>query len=427
MNKQQQQQLSRRERRPLIEPLEKRQLMHAVIDLRLAGSTDKEVTVTSVGQQINLEIWVTITGDNSDGNDEALQSVNTALLSTNISGGAAQGTFSAANIAPFNGNFANTGSQVDLDADGDLDIGRNDNSSDVGFFVARANAMQTSGTVDGASKSFQVGTATFTVTALNDGIQTNLLTRPRGGGATGAYVLTEDGVIQNGSSNLLSAGAGIVLKRPGTASISGRVFDDKNATGAFDGDDTGISGFRVFLDEDFDGVLDPDEPNKPVSATGTYTFSNVVAGVYRVREVFRDGWRQSSPASGYHEVAIGYGQVAKSLSFANTQGVLIKGTFFHDSDQDKVFDAAEDPLGGWRVIVDMNKNGIWDTGDISKLTNSKGQYRLSLLTNGTFTLMAKLETGYKHTTNGGFPREITLGPGGTTSNKNFGFKRLKVT
>jgi hypothetical protein len=414
-------------RAPVIEPLENRQLMHAVIDLRLAGSTDKEVTVTSVGQQIDLEIWVTITGDNADTSDDTLQSINTSLLSTNISGGAAQGTLTAANVAPFNGNFANTGSTVDLDADGDLDIGRNDNSNDVGFFLARSNSQVTDGTVEGNGKSFKVGTAQFTVTALNEGIQTNLVARPRGGGAIGAIVFVEDGQVKNGSANLFSAGPGIVLRRPGTATVSGRVFDDKNATGLFDGDDTGISGFRVFLDEDFDGVLDADEPNKPVSATGTYTFTNVVAGTYRVREVFKDGWRQSSPGSGYHEVALGYGQAAKSLSFANTTGVLIKGSVFHDSDQDKVFDAGEDPLANWRVIVDMNKNGIWDTGDISKLTNSKGQYRLSLLTNGTFTLMIKLETGYKQTTNGGFPREITLGPGGTTSNKNFGVKRLKTT
>ena len=424
-----QQRISRRRdpRRPLVEPLEKRQLMHAVIDFRLAGQSGNEVTVTSIGQEIDLEIWVTITGDNATGDDEALQSVNTSLLSTNIAGGAAQGTFTAANIAPFNGNLANTGASVDLDGDGDLDIGRNDNSSDVGFFFARSTSMTTAGTVDGASKSFQVGTATFTVTALNNGIQTNLVTRPRTG-HFGAYVLLEDDVPQNGNSNLLSAGPGIILKREGTASLSGRVFDDKNASGFFDdGIDSGVDGFRVFLDEDFDGVLDGDEQSKPVSATGTYTFSNLVAGVYRVTQVPRDGWRTAYPGPGYYEVPLGYGQVGKSLSFANTQGVLIKGTVWHDSNQDKIIQPIEDKLARWRVIVDLNENGIWDEGDISKETNESGNYRLSLLINGTFKVMAKQVEGYKQTTNGGFPREITLGPGGTTSNKNFGFKRLKTT
>lgn len=413
---------------PMIESLEKRQLMHAVVDLRVAGGGGNAVTVTTVGQEIDFEIWVTITGHNASGADEALQAAATSLLSTNISGGAANGTLAATLAAPFNGSGSHPGTAVDLDGDGDLDIGRSDNSSDVGFHFARSASMETDGTIDGGSNAFKIGQGTFTVTALNNGIQTNLVARPRSH-PTSSIVFTEDGVIKNEQTGgIYTAGAGIVLKREGTASLAGRVFDDKNASGFFDtGIDDGVSGFRVFLDEDFDGVLDADETSKPVSTTGTYTFSNVVAGVYRVTQVPRSGWRTSFPGEGYYEVPLGYGQAGKSLSFANTQGVLIKGTVWHDSNADRVLDPIEDRLSRWRVIVDLNENGVWDEGDISKETNGRGQYRLSLLLNGTFTVMARQIEGYRQTTNGGFPREITLGPGETTSNKNFGFKRLKVT
>src|SRR5205085_9693596 len=139
-----------------------------------------------------------------------------------------------------------------------------------------------------------------------------------------------------------------------TGTISGRVFNDKNANGIFDGSDTGISGFRVFLDKDFDGVLDSDEISKPVSTTGTYTFSAVPAGTYRVREVFRSGWRQTFPALGYYQLTIANGQAAKSLSFANTDTVLIKGTVFMDANKDGKLTSGEPGLAGWTLYLDKD-------------------------------------------------------------------------
>ena len=409
--------------RAVVESLESRQLLSAQVDLRLVGGGDS-VTVTSVGQTINFEVWLRVEGDDGIDNEGA-QILSGGFLSTNVSGGAALGNLTLTRDAAFSSLGSSDGVQTDVDSDGDLDVGGTDDTVAEGFFAARSPGMTTDGVRDGQAEEFKVGTGSFTVTSLLNGVTTELTFKIRQGVPT-SWLVQEDGANSNGTTGAtLEIGDTITLRREGTASISGRVFDDKNATGFFDGDDTGVSGFRVFLDEDLDGVLDADELSKPVSATGTYTFSNVVAGTYRVTQVVRDDWRTSFPGEGYYHLTIGYGQVGKSLSFANTQGVLIKGFVWHDSDADRARDPIEDPLAGWRVIIDLNENGIWDAGDVSKATNSRGAFRFSLLTNGTFTVMARQIEGYRQTTNGGFPRVITLGPGDTTSNKNFGFKRLK--
>ena len=47
-----------------MEQLEERRLMSATVDIRLAGG-GQSATVTNVGQVINFEIWVNVTGANS--------------------------------------------------------------------------------------------------------------------------------------------------------------------------------------------------------------------------------------------------------------------------------------------------------------------------------------------------------------------------
>lgn len=409
-------------RRPVVETLEARRLLHAVLDLRLAGGGNT-ATVTTVGQVIDLDVWVTITGDDADATNEALQSVHGSFLSTDISGGAATGTLQTTLLAPFNGTQSSSGAQADLDSDGDLDVGSNNNSSAAGFFVARANSMTSEGQVSGSSKSFKIGTSAFTVTSLLTGIQTNLVARVRLGPT--AFVYQEDGGVRSpNSGGVMEAGAGVVLKRPGAGSIAGRVYNDKNANGIFDGADTGISGFRVFLDKNFDGQLDEGEVSKPVSATGTYTFTGVETGTYRVREVYREGWRQTFPALGYYEVNMGYGDIGKTQSFANTDTILMKGRVWMDANKNRKLDAAEGGLPGWMLFIDHNRNGILDKGDDWTLSDANGNYRFFNLPANTYHVHVVQQAKFQQTAPSGGFHTITLAAGGTTSNKNFGEKRL---
>jgi hypothetical protein len=407
---------------PVVEPLESRQLLHAVVDVRLAGG-GQNVTVNTVGQVVNFDVFVTVTGENSTGSDDGLQFSIGSMLSSNITGGAALGSIALQPVSPFDSSGSSDGTQADLDADTDLDVGSNNNPSATGFFIARSGSMNTNGTVSGASNTFHIATGTFTVTSLLTGVQTNLIFRPRvGGGTAFSSVIQEDGgVPQNFTA---TSGASIVLKRAGAASVNGRVFNDKNANGIYDGNDTPITGFRVFLDKDFDGVLDSDELSKPVSTAGTYNFTGVPAGTYRVREVPRTGWRQTNPGTGFYQVTLAYGTALRNLSFANTDTVLIKGRVWLDSNQDKVINNAEVGLSGWYLYLDTNNNGQLDKTETWTRSDSKGNYRFFNLPAGTYTVRILQPTNYKLTKPPGGAYVLTLSAAQTISNKNFGEKRI---
>jgi Ca2+-binding RTX toxin-like protein len=224
----------------LFEQLESRQLLSAVIDVRLVGG-GKSVNVTSVGQVINMEVWATITGTDADGANDGIQSFVGSFLSTNITGGSANGTLAAVPVTPFHAVASTGGTKVDLDGDGDLDVGSNDSSSPDGFFVARAGEVQyDSGTVSGASNSFKVGKLSFTVTSLLSGTSTKINFRKRDG--TNGALWIEDGQGKDGDAGSLTSGTPVVLV--GSAPANPAVLSSKGVltvTGTSGADTIGLA------------------------------------------------------------------------------------------------------------------------------------------------------------------------------------------
>src|SRR5437773_8184847 len=84
-----------------------------------------------------------------------------------------------------------------------------------------------------------------------------------------------------------------------TASISGFVDDDLNASGKLDVDETGIAGRTVFIDLNNNNVLDSNETRATTDVRGRYTLSNLAAGTYKVREVLISGWTQTLPTNNF--------------------------------------------------------------------------------------------------------------------------------
>lgn len=74
-----------------------------------------------------------------------------------------------------------------------------------------------------------------------------------------------------------------------------------------------------------------------------------------------------------------------------------KGTLFLDSNKNKKKDRLEKGMKTWRVYIDKDNDGVWDKRETSVLTDSKGNFTLSLSA-GTYTLRAVLQKGYKFTT-----------------------------
>ena len=209
----------------------------------------------------------------------------------------------------------------------------------------------------------------------------------------------------------------------GSATITGRVFNDTNANGIFDNTDIGISNFRVFLDANNNNQLDAGEFSTPVSTTGTFHFNNVPAGQYHVEEVARPGWRQTFPAAGYYNLNLAAGQTAKNLTFANTNTALIKGSVFLDANKNHKQDAAEPGLSNWYVYIDINNDNLFDKGDAYTQTDASGDYRFADLTPGTYTVRLAPQSNYTQTAPAAGSFTLTLSAGQTTSHKNFGEKR----
>ena len=422
-----------------VETLENRKLMSVTLDLRLPGG-GKSATVTGTGQQIGLEVWATVKGANSSASDDGFQTAHGSLLSTNVNGGAANGTLSVTIAAPFNGTGSQGGTQKDLDGDGDLDVGSNDNTTPTGFFVTRADSMR-------YGTSFKIGTAVFTVTSLKSTTgSTNLVYRVRKAGLNPLWV--EDNMPRNPQSGgIATNGSAVVLKRSGGgtsppppppppptsgASVSGIVFSDTDKDGVVDSGEPRLSGKKIYIDANKNAKLDSGEKYTTSNSSGVYVLSGLAAGTYQVRRAdLPVGYKYSTPSIGYHSVTLTSGQQVTNRNFGAipattttpppTGSASVSGIVFSDTDKDGIVDSGEPRLSGKKIYIDANKNGKLDSGEKYTTSNSSGVYVLSGLAAGSYQVRrADLPTGYKYSTPSIGYHSVTLTSGQQVTNRNFG-------
>jgi hypothetical protein len=75
----------------------------------------------------------------------------------------------------------------------------------------------------------------------------------------------------------------------------------------------------------------------------------------------------------------------------------IGGQLWADLDKDGVLDAGEQPLAGWRVWTDSDRNGQWNATEASVLSDSAGRYWLDDLPAGTYTVATSPASGWAPT------------------------------
>lgn len=90
-----------------------------------------------------------------------------------------------------------------------------------------------------------------------------------------------------------------MFKIPSTTrgSISGTLYLDTNQNGIKDSGEAGIAGRTVYLDANNNAVRDAGEAQTTTNASGGYTFSNLLEGTYRVRQVVPATYAATGPAS----------------------------------------------------------------------------------------------------------------------------------
>jgi hypothetical protein len=237
-----------------------------------------------------------------------------------------------------------------------------------------------------------------------------------------AGVTTDQRGLARISNGTVDIGA-VEVQQP-TGSISGNVFNDANVNGIKDSTEKGLANFRVYLDLNFDLKYEPGEPTVLSDSSGNYQFKNLAGGTtYLVAEAFPAGWRVDSPSPApVVHVPLKAGQSVTGINFANTQLALISGTVFNDTNGNGQRDAGESGLSGWRVYLDLNNDGKFESNETSVLTDAAGNWSFTRVPPGVYVVRIVAPAGWKTTAPAGGSFTIGVGSGSVRWDNRFGVK-----
>lgn len=143
-------------------------------------------------------------------------------------------------------------------------------------------------------------------------------------------------------------------------------------------------------------------------------------------------WLSDNLASRVFQYDLGYGggrivTVAGSdvtgVNLAVFQPGSISGRVFNDDNQNGLQDAVDGGLAGWRVYLDSTANGQYDRWEASAVTDALGNYTMSGLRPGSYTvaldLAAQRLTRWSRVAPAGGSYSVTLNSGDAISGENF--------
>ncbi len=203
------------------------------------------------------------------------------------------------------------------------------------------------------------------------------------------------------------------------ANINGVVFDDANANARRDAGEGGVPNQRVFIDLNFDGRFQNNEPSTLTNAGGAYTLPDRPNGIQRVRYQLPTGRRQTAPAALFFDVAV-VGSTVNNINFGSTANGIIRGSVFADENGNGRRDSGDRGLAGWTVFIDKDNDGRLDRNEKSRLTDSNGAYRFAGLPAGTYRVRVVQQPGFRATIPAAGVRSVPLAAGQSLSNRNFG-------
>ena len=209
-------------------------------------------------------------------------------------------------------------------------------------------------------------------------------------------------------------------------SIGGLKFNDINGNGVQDVGDVGLAGVTLFIDANLNGLLDLGELSTVTNASGTYSFTNIGPGTYRVREVLPAGSTQTTPNpldivanSGTNITGINFGNFTNSF-----QLIVIGGLKFNDVNGNGAQDVGDIGLAGVTMFIDANLNGLLDIGELSTVTNASGSYSFANLGPGTYRVREVRPAVTIQTTPN--PADIQASSGNNSVEVNFGNHRHRA-
>ena len=251
------------------------------------------------------------------------------------------------------------------------------------------------GTTPIDTETLSGGSASFTTSTLGVG----------GHSITASYVGDADFASSNSTAVLQT-----VLANP-PATLNGEVYIDANGSGTVAAG-AGLSGWTVNL---------LDSSSQVIAATttdpmGDYSFAGVVPGSYTIAVVAQTGYVATVPAPGTLAVSPGRGQTINGLDFGEFLTVTIAGEVFDDANDNGTLDPEEPGLSGWTVnLLDGSSQVVQAT-----TTDSHGDFSLSGVGPGKFTLAEVVQSGYIQTAPATATYAIATSSGVDLSGEDFG-------
>ena len=171
-------------------------------------------------------------------------------------------------------------------------------------------------------------------------------------------------------------------------SVSGTVVNDGDGDGVLgEAGEAGLQGWTVFFDDNGDGVPNGTESTAVTNSAGKYNLTRAANGSYDVRVAVQSGWTCSAPSPCRNTGSIGSGQSDTGQNFGVWGPTLVSGTVFEDADADGAArEAGESGLAGRTVYVDLDADGVKDTGEPEATSSASGAYSLQVVNRGTYTV-----------------------------------------
>jgi hypothetical protein len=188
---------------------------------------------------------------------------------------------------------------------------------------------------------------------------------------------------------------------PAHHTVSGTVFEDMNADGAFQNGEPPIAGVVVYADLNGNGVRDEGEPNSTSDGQGHYSVE-VPLGTTTIRQETPGGLTCSLPSTCSHTVDLPKNsppappvlsrRVAARADdptgkdFGDWRPASVTGTVISDDNGNGARDSGEPGLAGIAVFADLDGNGILDQGEPSSTSAADGTYVLGGLKPGGYVV-----------------------------------------
>ncbi|MCA9109672.1 MAG: VCBS repeat-containing protein, partial [Planctomycetaceae bacterium] len=153
-------------------------------------------------------------------------------------------------------------------------------------------------------------------------------------------------------------------------SITGTVFDDLDGSGNL-GEQPGVSGWTVFLDENNNGLLDDGEVSTLTNQFGEYTFNNVTSGDYNVRVQIMDN--SNAEAMYRFEADEVDGTSVRDATGNNHNGTLIGGALVGTAASFGIEDRPFAPTGN-QVLQSSGAGQFLDVPYASEFDPGTGEF-----------------------------------------------------